>query len=109
MKVLFTCAYYPPEKAASIYLTENLTEDICKYGNYVDVYTPIPTRGVSAELRKYYKQHKVIRQHDGHLCVKRFFASRRQKSAIKGIALFLVQFISFALLFVEQIRCSFSG
>ena len=73
MKVLFTCAYYPPEKAASIYLTENLTEDICKYGDYVDVYTPIPTRGVSAESRKYYKQHKVIRQHDGHLCVNRFF------------------------------------
>ena len=82
MKILFTCAYYPPEKAASIYLTENLTEDICKYGNYVDVYTPIPTRGVSVELRKYYKQHKIIRQYNGHLCVNRFFLHQEGKNPL---------------------------
>ena len=72
MQLLRLPAYFEPEQAASSFLWQNLSEDIAKAGVYEVVYTPLPTRGVSEEVRKYYKSHRIETKHDGRMVVHRF-------------------------------------
>lgn len=51
-------AYYKPEKVASMYLLTNLVEDLAIYQNEIEIYTPIPSRGISDDLRFYYTKYK---------------------------------------------------
>ena len=55
MKVLAFSAYYTPEIAASMYLTEDIYEGIVKAGHTLEVFVPMPTRGISKEIREEYK------------------------------------------------------
>ena len=52
MKVLFLKDYFYPENCAGINLTNDLLEAIVKSGNVAEVFTPIPCRGISDELKK---------------------------------------------------------
>ena len=72
MKILFTCAYFPPEKAASIYLTENLVEDLSRQGNKVAVFTPSPTRGIDDKTRESYLKRPLETLCDGNATIRRF-------------------------------------
>lgn len=72
MRLLRLPAYFEPEQAASSFLWQNLSEDIAKAGVYEVVYTPTPTRGVTEEVRKYYKSHCIETKHDGRMVVHRF-------------------------------------
>lgn len=56
MNVLTFFAYFTPEKAASIYLFENLVEDLSKTDN-VDLIAPTPSRGIDqSEIDKYHNR-----------------------------------------------------
>ena len=46
MKVIFTCSYYLPETAASLYITDNIVHRCAEEGCEVFLYTPTPTRSV---------------------------------------------------------------
>ena len=72
MKVLRLPAYFEPEQAASSFLWQNLSEDIAKAGVDEVVYTPTPTRGVTKEIRKYYKSFRIETKHDGRMVIHRF-------------------------------------
>lgn len=72
MKILIFKAYFEPEKAASLYITTNLIEDLAKSGFYVDIYVPIPTRGITNKVRKKYKKKKREMQYDDKVNVYRF-------------------------------------
>lgn len=72
MKILAPYAYFAPEHAASSYLWQNLHEDFAKDRHYCYVYTPIPTRGVTEEVRNEYKKRKHEMLYDGKLEVQRF-------------------------------------
>lgn len=56
MKLLFLAAYCYPENAASLYLSENVWSALGEAGVSMELYTPMPTRGVSSEVRKGYKK-----------------------------------------------------
>ena len=58
MKILAPYGYFAPEQAASSYLWKNLHEDLAKEDIVCFVYTPIPCRGVSEEVRNQYKVKK---------------------------------------------------
>lgn len=58
-KILIFSAYYEPETAASLYLSTNLYETLASNGYEIELFCPVPTRGVSNEIRKYYKKHKI--------------------------------------------------
>ena len=58
MKVLAYSCYYTPEIAASMYLTEDIYKGIVDAGNTLDVFVPMPTRGISQEIRAEYKHKK---------------------------------------------------
>ena len=59
MKILVLPAYYYPEQAASPYLGDNIREAMCNAGFILDLYAPMPTRGVSEEIRVEYKERKI--------------------------------------------------
>lgn len=73
MRILAPYGYFAPEQAASSYIWTNLHEDFAKNGLDCDVYTPVPTRGVAAEIRKEYATNKKYEVcYDGKLEIKRF-------------------------------------
>lgn len=83
MKAYFPCGYFPPEKAASIYLTDNIVEDTANSGVDVLVYTPIPTRGVNNKTRDYYKKNPIEYRCDGKLKIVRFSLYREGEGTLK--------------------------
>lgn len=73
MKILAPYAYFAPEQAASSYLWQNLHEDFARADMDCVVYVPTPTRGITPETRKEYKQkYAVEKKHDNKLTIIRF-------------------------------------
>ena len=72
MKILVLPAYYYPEQAASPYLGDNIREAMCNAGFILDLYAPMPTRGVSEERRVEYKERKIEYKYDNKLVIHRF-------------------------------------
>ena len=66
MNLLLYSAYYEPEVAASLYLSTNLYEDFAASGMNVRLYTPLPTRGVTDEVRNSYRG-KIEKKIDSRL------------------------------------------
>ena len=72
MKILVLPAYYYPEQAASPYLGDNIREAMCNAGFILDLYAPMPTRGVSEEIRVEYKERKIEYKYDNKLVIHPF-------------------------------------
>lgn len=73
IKILAPYAYFAPEQAASSYLWQNLHEDFAKAGMDCVVYVPTPTRGISLDVIKEYKQKYAIEQkYNDRLTIVRF-------------------------------------
>ena len=72
MKVLLLPAYFYPEQAASSYLGDNIRQAMCEAGCALELYAPMPTRGISKEVREEYKKRKEEHWHDGKLEIHRF-------------------------------------
>lgn len=72
MKILLLPAYFYPEQAASSYLGDNIRQAMCEAGCALELYAPMPTRGISKEVREEYKKRKVEHWHDGKLEIHRF-------------------------------------
>ena len=71
--ILAPYAYFAPEQAASSYLWQNLHEDFAKADMDCVVYVPTPTRGISLDVRKEYKQKYAIEQkYNDRLTIVRF-------------------------------------
>ena len=82
IKVLILPAYFSPEHAASSYLSENRYEKMAEEGMEMDVYCPTPTRGITNETRKRYKNFREERMYNGMLHIHRFPLWREGKNAI---------------------------
>lgn len=91
MKILRLPAYFEPEQFASSFLYQNLSEDIAKAGVDSLVYTPSPTRGVTNEVRKYYKLHRIETKHDGRMVVHRFSLYGEGKNPILRAMRYVLQ------------------
>lgn len=71
MKLLYFVQYFPPEKASGLSLVMDMLEGFALAGWDVDVYTPIPTRGVSPEVRATYQKKQVEELFGGKVKVHR--------------------------------------
>lgn len=91
MRILRFPAYFEPEQAASSFLWQNLSEGIAKAGVDTVVYTPIPTRGVTEEVRKYYKSHRIETKHNGRMVVYRFSLYGEGKNPILRAMRYVLQ------------------
>ena len=91
MKILAPYGYFAPEHAASSYLWQNLHEDIAKEGIDCLVSVPLPTRGVSKEVRKEYKKRKRETMYDGKLTINRFWLWNEPNSSAMRFLRYFVQ------------------
>lgn len=82
MKVLQLTGYFFPEKAASIYLTENRFEAFGKANIQTIIYAARPCRGLSEEEYKEYKKRKHEYMYNGTLEVFRFPMFREGKNPL---------------------------
>lgn len=82
MKVLSFNAYYTPEFAASLFLEEDIAEGFAKAGLDNEMYVPIPSRGVSDEVREEYKSRKEEFFFDNKLRVVRYDLMKEGKNPI---------------------------
>ncbi len=73
MKVLLLPAYFYPEQAASSYLGDNIRQALCESGAELELYVPIPTRGITNEIREEYKKRKSEVWHNGQMSIHRFY------------------------------------
>ena len=95
MKVLTFSCYYTPEIAASMYLTEDIYKGIVDAGHELEVYTPMPCRGISEKVRKEYKRNKTEKKYDGRLVIHRFAMYREGKNSIlRAIRYLLINVVS---------------
>ncbi len=90
MRVLMLNAYYEPEIAASMYLLTNVNEALVERGHQVAIYTPIPTRGVSDEIRKEYSKRKREVLHEGKMVIHRFALPKEKKGTLLRALRYLV-------------------
>lgn len=72
MKILRLPGYFEPEHAASSFLWRNLSEDFAASGCDMVVYTPVPTRGIDADVKAKYKKMKKEVTLNGRMVVHRF-------------------------------------
>lgn len=82
MKILYLSAYFQPEVTSSSYLSDNRNQAFADKGYEMVVYTPMPTRGISEELRNEYKSRKREVMCDGKMVVHRFNLMREGKNPI---------------------------
>ena len=94
MKVLLIKAYFHPEVMASSHFNENLYEAITDSGLEMLVYTPVPTRGITEEVRQEYKKRKRETMYDGMLTVHRFSLMQEGKNPLLRAVRYLFQCIS---------------
>lgn len=83
MRVLRFRAYYYPEVTSSNHLSDDvdnaLRNEKITYVNY----TPTPTRGISDEMRKEYKNKKYEQSEDGYVIIHRFSMIKEGKNPIQ--------------------------
>lgn len=90
MKAIFTCSYYLPETAASLYITENIVNACAVNGVEVDLYTPTPTRSVP-DVSKWEREESYV---NGKLRVHRFHLYGEGKnSLLRAVRYFMGEFM----------------
>lgn len=82
MKILILSSYFFPEQAASPYLSENRNQAFAERGYEMVVYTPVPTRGISNEVREEYKRRRTEKMYDGKMIVHRFGLMSEGKNSL---------------------------
>lgn len=82
MKVMQLTGYFLPEKAASIYLTENRLEAFAEAGFDTVIWASRPTRGLSDEEYQEYKSKKLETMYGGKVTVHRFAMYREGKNPL---------------------------
>lgn len=93
MKILILPAYFYPEQTASTHLNKDRYEAFAKIDFLMDVYTPMPTRNVSDDVRKKYKAIQRERMYDGHMSVYRFSMFKEGKSPVLRCLRYILCFI----------------
>lgn len=90
MKILSLKPYFQPEQFSSRHFGEATLQRQVERGHIVEIYTPIPTRGISAEVRRKYKNRKLETLENGAVTVHRFaLMSERRSPFLRAVRYFL--------------------
>lgn len=97
MRILAFNAYYAPEKAASIYLPQNIYEGFAGHGWETSLFVPVPTRGVDKETRRYYQRHRKEIRVNGNLKITRMRLYREGRNPVLRAVRYVLMNIMFLL------------
>jgi glycosyltransferase involved in cell wall biosynthesis len=89
-KVLLMRGYFPPESAASNQMCLDLIKRLGERGMEVTVACPIPTRGVSDEIRREYKNKKKEELFP-NVTIKRYWLPKEKSNSLLRAARYLMQ------------------
>ncbi len=96
MKILLLPSYFIPEGVSSPYISKNRNQAFADEGWDIVVYTPVPCRGISEDLRKEYKSKKIEIMLDGRMTVHRFnLVSEKKNPIIRAFRYFAQNIIQF--------------
>ena len=59
MRILMLKDYFYPEQCAGISLAQDLVKEFSENNHFVEVFTPIPCRGITSDIRKKYRNKKI--------------------------------------------------
>ena len=94
MRISVFVAYYEPEIAASLYIVTNIYEAMADFGWDVDLFVPMPTRGVDDDTRKLYKKRKLETKCNGNLKIHRFSMMREgENTFLRAIRYLIVNLV----------------
>ena len=93
MKILYLKSYYYPENTASSYLGDQTQRALVREGATIDLFTPMPSRGVDEQTRNKYKKMKVERILDGNMVIHRFPLFKEPKNTIVRAYRYILQCI----------------
>lgn len=82
MKLLLLTPYFNPEQMASTHLDNNRYEAFAEAGIKMELYTPMPTRGISEAVRAEYKNRKREESYHDMMSVYRFSMHGERKNPI---------------------------
>ena len=96
MKILIMPPYFFPEQMASSHLDHDRFTAYSKNTIDVEVITPTPTRGISQEERKKYKDIKQETMYDGHVNIHRFaMFSEGKNPFLRAFRYFLTNIVQY--------------
>ena len=85
MKILNLRAYYEPEQTAGQHLVHDLEEACVRANLCVEYITPMPSRGVSDEVRRQFSGKKLEEKCGGQVIVRRFSMMREGKNPLQRL------------------------
>ena len=71
MRILMLKDYFYPEQCAGISLAQDLVNEFCDNNHCVEVFTPVPCRGITDDLRAKYRDKKIERH--GNAVIHRYW------------------------------------
>lgn len=98
MRVLFLESYFKPEKTSGAHLAEDVRISLAENGHTMQIYAPVPTRGVSEEVRQEYKRKKHETDYDGKADIYRYYMFREGRNP-------LVRALRYALIEARLLLC----
>ena len=93
MNLLILPAYFFPESMSSSLLDEHRYQAFMEEGFMMDVYTPLPTRGVTKDVWKEYHKKKEETLYDHHMVVRRFSLMREGQNPVLRAFRYFLAFI----------------
>ncbi len=82
MKVLFLNAYFRPESVSYSHLEKGIMDSLIAADHDINVISPVPTRGVDAEVAKQYRSRKHEQLEEGRITVRRFWAPQEGRNPL---------------------------
>lgn len=89
MRILMLKDYFYPEQCAGINLAQDLVNGFCEKNHFVEVYTPIPCRGISEEIKQDYRYKKLEKQ--GNATIHRYWLPYEKSGTLSRALRYLLQ------------------
>ncbi len=90
MRILRLRAYFYPEQVAASAMAEDLENELVKRKITSVNYAPVPSRGITDEVRKEYKKKKYEEFRDGYVTVYRFSMLKEGTNFVQRTSKFLL-------------------
>ena len=89
MRILMLKDYFYPEQCAGISLAQDLVKEFSENNHFVEVFTPIPCRGITSDIRKKYRNKKI--ESHGNATIHRYWLPYEKSSVLSRALRYFLQ------------------
>lgn len=89
MRILMLKDYFYPEQCAGISLAQDLIKEFCENNHSVEVFTPIPCRGITSDIRIKYRNKKIERH--GNATIHRYWLPYEKSNVLSRALRYFLQ------------------